>query len=168
MKKGLCVYPGSFDPVTIGHLDVIERGAAIFPEVVVAILHNPAKTGCFSIAQRLDMLARACAHLPNVRFDQFDGLLVDYMKKLDAGIVLRGLRAVTDFESEFQMAQLNQQMAPGVETVFLMTGPDHAYLSSSAVREIAMFGGDITPFVPTCIAGDVKRALKPEREPSIF
>lgn len=168
MKKGLCVYPGSFDPVTIGHLDVIERGAAIFPEVVVAILHNPAKIGCFSIAQRLDMLARACAHLPNVRFDQFDGLLVDYMKKLDAGIVLRGLRAVTDFESEFQMAQLNHQMAPGVETLFLMTAPEHAYLSSSAVREIAMFGGDITPFVPTCIAGDVKRALKPERELSNF
>ena len=121
MKKGLCVYPGSFDPVTIGHLDLIERGADIFPEVVVAVLHNPAKEGCFPIAQRLELLSRACAHLPNVRFDQFDGLLVDYMKKLDAGIVLRGLRAVTDFESEFQMAQLNHQMAPDVETLFMMT-----------------------------------------------
>ena len=89
MKKGLCVYPGSFDPVTIGHLDLIERGADIFPEVVVAVLHNPAKEGCFPIVQRLELLARACSHLPNVRFDQFDGLLVDYMKKLDAGIVLR-------------------------------------------------------------------------------
>lgn len=122
MKKGLCVYPGSFDPVTIGHLDLIERGADIFPEVVVAVLHNPAKEGCFPIAQRLELLSRACAHLPNVRFDQFDGLLVDYMRKLDAGIVLRGLRAVTDFESEFQMAQLNHQMAPDVETLFMMTG----------------------------------------------
>ena len=123
MKKGLCVYPGSFDPVTIGHLDLIERGADIFPEVVVAVLHNPAKEGCFPIAQRLELLSRACAHLPNVRFDQFDGLLVDYMRKLDAGIVLRGLRAVTDFESEFQMAQLNHQMAPDVETLFMMTTP---------------------------------------------
>ena len=152
MKKGLCVYPGSFDPVTIGHLDLIERGADIFPEVVVAVLHNP--------AQRLELLSRACAHLPNVRFDQFDGLLVDYMRKLDAGIVLRGLRAVTDFESEFQMAQLNHQMAPDVETLFMMTAPEHAYLSSSAVREIGLFGGDIAPFVPASIVEDVRRALQ--------
>ncbi len=160
MKKGLCVYPGSFDPVTIGHLDLIERGADIFPEVVVAVLHNPAKEGCFPIAQRLELLSRACAHLPNVRFDQFDGLLVDYMRKLDAGIVLRGLRAVTDFESEFQMAQLNHQMAPDVETLFMMTAPEHAYLSSSAVREIGLFGGDFAPFVPASIVEDVRRALQ--------
>lgn len=160
MKKGLCVYPGSFDPVTNGHLDLIQRGAALFPELVVAVLHNPGKTGRFPIEQRLDMLRRACAHLPNVRFDRFDGLLVDYMKKLDAGIVLRGLRAVTDFESEFQMAQLNHQMAPDVETLFLVTSPEHAYLSSSAVREIGLFGGDIAPFVPACIAQDVQRALE--------
>lgn len=160
MKKGLCVYPGSFDPVTNGHLDLIQRGAALFSELVVAVLHNPGKTGRFPIEQRLDMLRRACAHLPNVRFDRFDGLLVDYMKKLDAGIVLRGLRAVTDFESEFQMAQLNHQMAPDVETLFLVTSPEHAYLSSSAVREIGLFGGDIAPFVPACIAQDVQRALE--------
>lgn len=160
MKKGLCVYPGSFDPVTNGHLDLIQRGAALFPELVVAVLHNPGKAGRFPIEQRLDMLRRACAHLPNVRFDRFDGLLVDYMKKLDAGIVLRGLRAVTDFESEFQMAQLNHQMAPDVETLFLVTSPEHAYLSSSAVREIGLFGGDIAPFVPACIAQDVQRALE--------
>ena len=159
MKKGLCVYPGSFDPVTIGHLDLIERGADIFPEVVVAVLHNPAKEGCFPIAQRLELLARACAHLPNVRFDQFDGLLVDYMKKLDAGIVLRGLRAVTDFESEFQMAQVNHQILPALETLFMMTLPEHAYISSSGVREIATFGGDVSAFVPPCILNDVQAAL---------
>ena len=160
MKKGVCVYPGSFDPITNGHLDIIERGAGIFEHVVVAVLHNPAKTGFFSIEQRLGMLRRACAHLPNVSFDCFDGLLMDYMKKQRAAVVLRGLRAITDFENEFQMAQLNRQMAPEVETLFLMTAPEHAYVSSSAVREIGMFGGDITPLVPACIADDVIQALK--------
>lgn len=160
MKRGLCVYPGSFDPITNGHLDIIERGSALFAELIVAVLHNPAKSGLFPLEQRLDMIRRACAHLPNVRVDCFDGLLVDYMRKTDAGIVLRGLRAVTDFESEFQMAQLNRQMAPDVETLFLMTSPAHAYLSSSAVREIGMFGGDVAPFVPSGIAKDVQQALK--------
>lgn len=160
MRKGLCVYPGSFDPVTNGHLDIIERGAGLFEHVVVAVLHNPAKAGFFPIAQRLDMLRRACAHLPNVSFDCFDGLLMEYMKKQRASVVLRGLRAITDFENEFQMAQLNRQMAPEVETLFLMTAPEHAYVSSSAVREIGLFGGDITPLVPACIADDVIQALK--------
>ena len=160
MKKGVCVYPGSFDPITNGHLDIIERGAGIFEHVVVAVLHNPAKTGFFSIEQRLGMLRRACAHLPNVSFDCFDGLLMDYMKKQRAAVVLRGLRAITDFENEFQMAQLNRQMAPEVETLFLMTAPEHAYVSSSAVREIGLFGGDITPLGPACIADDVIQALK--------
>ncbi len=160
MKQGLCVYPGSFDPVTNGHVDIIERGAAIFPQVVVAVLHNPVKTGCFSIEQRLAMLKKACAHLPNVSFDRFDGLLVNYMRSLGAGVVLRGLRAVTDFESEVQMAQLNHQMSPDVETLFLMTSPEHAYLSSSAVREIGMFGGDVSPFVPLSIAQEVQAALQ--------
>lgn len=154
------MYPGSFDPITNGHLDIIERGAGIFEHVVVAVLHNPAKTGFFSIEQRLGMLRRACAHLPNVSFDCFDGLLMDYMKKQRAAVVLRGLRAITDFENEFQMAQLNRQMAPEVETLFLMTAPEHAYVSSSAVREIGLFGGDITPLVPACIADDVIQALK--------
>lgn len=160
MKRDRCVYPGSFDPLTNGHLDIIERAASIFPEVVVAVLHNPSKTGRFPIEKRLELLKRACAHLPNVSFDCFDGLLVDYMHKMNAGVVLRGLRAVTDFESEFQMAQLNHQMAPDVETLFLMTAPQHAYLSSSAVREIGMFGGDISPYVPACIAQDVQKALR--------
>lgn len=160
MNKGLCVYPGSFDPITSGHLDIIERGSGIFEHVIVAVLHNPAKMGVFPIEQRLDMLRRACGHLPNVSFDCFDGLLVDYMRKRQAHVVLRGLRAVTDFENEFQMAQLNRQMAPEVETLFLMTAPEHAYVSSSAVREIGQFGGDITPLVPACIADDVIRALK--------
>lgn len=163
MKKGLCVYPGSFDPVTNGRLDIIQRGASLFPNMVVAVLHNPAKEGRFPILKRVELLKRACAHLPNVSIDCFDGLLVDYMRKQDAGIVLRGLRAVTDFENEFQMAQLNHQISPDVETLFLMTAPNHAYLSSSAVREIGEFGGDISPFVPACIVKDVQSALCPER-----
>jgi len=159
MEKKICVYPGSFDPVTNGHLDLIERGAAIFDEVIVAILHNPSKIGKFPVEKRLELLSKACAHLPNVSFDCFDGLLVDYMRGRGAKVVLRGLRAVTDFENEFQMAQLNHQMAPDVETLFLMTAPQHAYLSSSAVREIGLFGGDVAPFVPSCIAQEVATIL---------
>ncbi len=159
MNPEICVYAGSFDPVTNGHLDIIRRGAAVFPKVIVAVLRNPSKKGCFSIEERLSMLERSCADISNVVFDSFDGLLVDYMRKVEAGVILRGLRAVSDFENEFQMAQLNRQMNPGVETFFLMTSPEHAYLSSSAVREIASFGGDISAFVPAPILQEVSRAL---------
>jgi len=163
MEKKVCVYPGSFDPITNGHLDIIQRAALIFDEVIVAVLHNPAKNGRFPVERRLEMITKACAHLPNVRSDCFDGLLVDYMKQSGARVILRGLRAVTDFENEFQMAQLNHQLAPEVETLFLMTSPEHAYLSSSAVREIGMFGGDIKPFVPAPVAEEVARMLFVER-----
>ena len=112
--KGLCVYPGSFDPPTIGHLDLIERGACIFPELIVAVLQNPAKKNAFTVEQRMDMLRRACAHLPNVRIDAFGGLLVDYLRKTGAETVLRGVRTVNDFETEFQMAQINRQLFPKV------------------------------------------------------
>ncbi len=160
MRKGLCVYPGSFDPVTLGHVDLIERAAKLFPELVVSVLNNPDKRVTFSVEQRMEMLRRACGHLKNVRIDSFGGLLVDYMRSIDAEIVLRGLRAVTDFENEFQMAQVNRQIAPEIETLFLMTSPDYAYISSSAVRQIASFGGDISTLVPQCIIGDVMRAFK--------
>ena len=159
MNNGRCIYPGSFDPVTLGHVDLIERGARLFPELVVAVLNNPDKHGLFSTHSRLDMLQKACAHLPNVTFDSFGGLLVDYMRKMDAKIVLRGLRAVTDFENEFQMAQVNRQIAPEIETLFLMTSPNYAYISSSAVRQIAGFGGDISTLVPVSIISDVYQAF---------
>lgn len=164
MAKKVGVYPGSFDPVTNGHLDIIERSAAIFDEVIVAVLHNPSKTGRFPMNKRIELLEKACRHLSNVRFDSFDGLLVDYMRRSEARVIIRGLRAVTDFENEFQMAQLNHQMAPKVETLFLMTAPEHAYLSSSAVREIGMFGGDLSPFVPACIAQEVADMLRGEMD----
>ena len=159
MKAGLCVYPGSFDPVTSGHLDIITRASQLFPRVVVAVLNNPEKRGCFSIHQRVALLEKACAPLPNIEIDCFGGLLVEYMKKRKANIVIRGLRAVTDFENEFQMAQLNRVMAPQVETLFLMTAPEHAYISSSAVRQIAQFGGDIRPFVPSAVFENLTQAF---------
>ncbi len=155
MPKGVCVYPGSFDPVTLGHIDIIERAAKLFPKLVVAVLNNPDKKNIFTVEHRIDMLAKACAHLPNVCIDSFGGLLVDYMSSIDAEIVLRGLRAVTDFENEFQMAQVNRQIAPKIETLFLMTSPDYAYISSSAVRQIASFGGDISTLVPSCIEQEI-------------
>ena len=163
MQEGLCVYPGSFDPVTLGHVDLIERASQMFPQVVVAVLNNPDKTGRFPVESRLRMLRKACAHLPNVRLDAFGGLLVDYMRRCGARIVLRGLRAVTDFEAEFQMAQVNHQMAPEIETLFLMTSPDYAYISSSVVRQVASFGGDISTFVPQCILQDVLSAYADAR-----
>ena len=159
MNHNVCVYPGSFDPVTKGHMDIITRAAKLFPEVIVAVLINPAKAGSFTVEKRLNMLRKACAHLENVRVDHFDGLLVDYMHKTGANVVVRGLRAVSDFENEFQMAQVNRQMAPDVETLFMTTSPECAYLSSSVVREIARFGGDISDFVPSCILEEVQNTI---------
>ncbi len=149
------VYPGSFDPVTLGHLDVIERAAKLFDRMVVAVMHNPAKTGSFPVAQRIALLRKATAHLPGVTIDAWDGLLAEYMRRTGADCVVRGLRAVSDFESEMVMAQVNAQLLPGLETVFLMTKPEHGCISSSVVREAASFGADISAFVPAAIAEDV-------------
>ena len=156
MEK-VCIYPGSFDPITIGHIDIIRRALNVFDKVIVAVLHNPAKRGCFPLEERLALIRKACADLPGVEVDAFDGLLVDYVRKTGATAVVRGLRAVTDFETEFQMAQVNHQVNPEMETLFMMTLPEHAYISSSVVRELASFGGDIAPFVPQEIAEDIRR-----------
>jgi len=163
IQEGVCVYPGSFDPVTNGHLDLIERATQVFPRVIVAVLNNPGKQGFFPVEERVRLLAKACAHLPKVEIDSFQGLLVDYMKKVNAGIVIRGLRAVTDFESEFLMAQVNHQISPEIETLFMMTSPQFAYISSSVVREIGGFGGEIASFVPGSILEDISTALKKAR-----
>ena len=153
----ICIYPGSFDPITVGHMDIIRRAAAIFDRVIVAVLHNPAKQGAFPIEERLNMIRKSCASLPTVEVDTFGGLLVDYVKKTGAQVVVRGLRAVTDFENEFQMAQVNHQVLPEMETLFMMTLPEHAYISSSVVRELASFGGDVRDFIPPEIHEDVLR-----------
>jgi len=160
VENRLCVYPGSFDPATLGHLDIIERVSALYSNVCVAVLDNPAKHPMFTVAQRMEMLQKACTHLPNVKIDSFSGLLVDYMRKSNARIVIRGLRAVTDFEAEFQMAQVNRQMAETIETLFLMTSPNYAYISSSVVKQVASFGGDISMFVPACIMPDIQRKFE--------
>ena len=150
-----CVYPGSFDPITSGHLDVICRAAAMFDDVTVAVLVNKNKKPAFSTEQRMDFIRRSAKNLNNVKVDSFAGLLVDYMKKTGANVVIRGLRALSDFEYEFQMAAMNAKLAKDIETIFLMTDINHSFLSSSMVKELAYHGGDITGLVPEMIKEDV-------------
>ena len=139
--------PGSFDPVTNGHVDVIARAAALYDELVVAVLVNPGKAGLFSVDERMELLREAVADLPNVVVDSFSGLLVDYCRSHDIPVVVKGLRAVGDFEYELQMAQMNRELA-GVETLFVPTAPQVGHLSSSLVKQIATFGGDVSRLVP--------------------
>ena len=146
MKKA--IYPGSFDPMTFGHLDIIHRAANVVDELVVGVLNNSAKKSLFSVDERVSMLKEMTADIPNVTVDSFDGLLVDYAKKKEAAVIIRGLRAVTDFEYEIQIAQTNKVEYPELETIFLTTGLHYSYLSSTIVREFASYGGDISRFVP--------------------
>ncbi len=141
------VCPGSFDPITMGHLDIIHRAARSFDEVVVAVVDNPNKRPLFPIEERLDLIEGETADLPNVRAERFRGLLVDFCRDRDIGIICKGLRAVSDFEYELQMAQMNQRIG-GVETVFMSTSPEHSYLSSSLVKEVARLGGSIDGTMP--------------------
>jgi pantetheine-phosphate adenylyltransferase len=144
----VAIVPGSFDPITSGHLNIIERAAKIFNKVVVGVALSPNKKTLFSLDQRVKAVKEAVANLPNVHVESFDSLLVEFATKHRANVVIKGLRAVTDFEHEFQMAQLNRQLKPHVETFFMMADPKYAYLSSSAVKEIAKFGGNIAGLVP--------------------
>ena len=146
MRKA--IYPGSFDPVTFGHQDIIARSSAIFDELIVGVLNNSSKNSLFSVDERVSMLKELTKDMKNVTIDSFVGLLVDYMKESGATIIVRGLRAVTDFEYELQIAQTNHVEYPEVETIFLTTNLKYSYLSSSVVREFAAYGGDITKFVP--------------------
>lgn len=146
MKRA--IYPGSFDPITFGHLDIIERSSKIVDELVIGVLHNSAKNSLFSLDERVSMIKETTKHLPNVKVGSFDGLLVDYMKDIDASIIIRGLRAVTDFEYELQIAQTNHVQNEDIETIFLTTNLKYSYLSSTIVKEFASYGGDISKFVP--------------------
>ena len=146
MKRA--IYPGSFDPVTFGHLDIIERSAKIFDEVIIGVLNNSAKNALFTVEERVAMIEDLVRQYPNVTVDSFDGLLVDYAKKKEAAVIIRGLRAVTDFEYEIQIAQTNKVEYPELETIFLTTGLHYSYLRSTIVREFASYGGDISRFVP--------------------
>ena len=142
------IYPGSFDPATYGHIDMIERSAKIVDELVVAVLRNSAKNPLFSVEERVSMLEEITEHLPNVYIRSFDGLLIDYAREVGASIIVRGLRAVTDFEYELQIAQTNRIVNSRIDTVFLTTSLEYAYLSSTIVKEVASYGGDISHFVP--------------------
>ena len=155
MKRA--VYPGSFDPVTKGHLDIITRAAALVDELVVGVLNNNAKSPLFSVEERVNMIKDVTRDLPNVRVESFTGLSVDFVKKCDAGFIVRGLRAVTDFEYELQMAQTNRSIDHGIDTIFFTTELNYAYISSTIAKEVAFYGGDISGFVPEQIVERVKK-----------
>jgi len=146
------IYPGSFDPVTNGHLDVIERARKLFDEVIVAVAHNDEKQPLFSLDERLDLLRQTVGQIDNVRIAEFKGLLVEFARVENARAVIRGLRAVSDFEFEFQMALMNRKLDAAAETIFLMPKEEYTYLSSRIVKEIARLGGDVSSFVPSCVA----------------
>lgn len=145
------VYPGSFDPVTLGHLDIIRRACTMTDKLILGVLNNSSKTPLFSVRERVNMLEEVCKDLPNVEVRSFEGLLVDFVREQDAQIIIRGLRAVTDFEYELQWAQSNRIVYPGVDTIFLVTSVEYSYLSSSVVREYAANKGDVSAFVPEFI-----------------
>ena len=158
MRIGVC--PGSFDPVTLGHMDIIERATKIFDKVIVAVLNNPAKQTSFTVEERVTLLKRATEHLPTVEVDSFEGLLADYAKLCHATAIVKGLRALSDFEYEFQMALMNNKLDPEVETLFMMTSAQYSYLSSSAVKQVAKFGGCVEGLVPSDIIPDIIKKIK--------
>ena len=151
----IAVVPGSFDPITKGHLDIIKRTAKIFDKVIVAVLTNSSKTPTFSKEERVEFIKLCTEGMDNVEVDSFSGLLADYTKKVGACAIVKGLRAMSDFEYEFQMALTNSKLNPSAETVFLTTSAEHMYLSSSLVKQVAHYGGDISAFVPPCILPDI-------------
>ena len=157
MKTAVC--PGSFDPITLGHLDIIRRAALMFDKVIVAVMVNPDKSPSFTAQERLDMIKKVVKDLPNVEAECFEGLLADYARLKKAQAIVKGLRAVTDFEYEFQMSLVNQRLNPETDTIFLTTSVQHMYLSSSMVKSIARFGGDISDFVPECICDEINARL---------
>ena len=159
MKTSLAIYPGSFDPVTNGHLDLIGRGEKMFDSLIVAVLRNAEKAPLFSVAERIDMLREVTKQWPAVEVDVFDGLLVDYARKRGAGVILRGIRAVSDYEYELQMALMNRKLEPRLETVFMLPGETYSYLSSKLVREIAQLGGPLTGLVPDVVERRIRAKL---------
>jgi pantetheine-phosphate adenylyltransferase len=158
-SRRLALFPASFDPVTNGHLDLIERAHAVFDELVVAVARNVAKQGTFSVEERIEMLQSAVGHLQGIRITAFDGLLVDYARHIGAHVLLRGLRAVSDFEYEFEMALMNRHLYPEIETLFMMTSQKYFYVSSSRLKELVRFGANVTEFVPPAVALKLKEKL---------
>ena len=157
--KTIAVYPGSFDPPTFGHLDIIERSSRVFSRVIVSVAKNIQKDTMFTPAERVSMLRKLTRPFPNVEVDSFRGLLVEYIRVVDAHVVVRGLRAISDFEYEFQMAHMNKKLSPETDTVFMMTGERHSYISSQIAKEIARFGGKVDDLVPPLVRSMVFRKL---------
>lgn len=156
----IAIYPGSFDPITLGHIDIIERGAKLFDKVIVAVLSNPSKKPLFTVEKRIEQITKCTQHIINVEVDSFIGLTVDYAKLYNAGVLLRGLRVLSDFEKELQMAHTNKTLNCEIETVFLATTKEYSFLSSSVVREIAQFGGTIEHLVSDNVARDMYHKYK--------
>ena len=154
---GICVYPGSFDPITNGHLDIIERASYLFDKLIVGVLINTNKTPLFTVEERIKMIEESCSHIKNVEVDSFEGLLIDFMKKKKATTIIKGLRAVSDFEYEFQMALMNRKLSSEIETIFMMTNSKYSYLSSSLVKEVARFGGCVKGLIPGKVENEIKR-----------
>ncbi|HEX6905717.1 MAG TPA: pantetheine-phosphate adenylyltransferase [Terriglobales bacterium] len=161
MKPVIAIYPGSFDPLTNGHLDLIERGAKIFDELIVAILRNPEKEPLFSLEERMEMIRAMTRERDNVRVDSFDGLMVDYALRVGATAVLRGIRAISDYEYELQMALMNRKLEPRLETVFMMPAETYSYLSSRLVRQVATLGGSVRGLVPELVEKKLREKLAP-------
>jgi pantetheine-phosphate adenylyltransferase len=153
------IYPGSFDPLTNGHVAIIQRGLNLFDRLIVAVANNPQKTPMFTVAERREAILEALGHDPRIEVDSFDGLMVEYARSRGVHTVLRGLRAVSDFEYEFQLANMNRKLMPEFESVFVMTGEDYFYVSSRLVREVATFGGDVTGMVPRNVAEAMRAKL---------
>ena len=161
------IYPGSFDPVTLGHLDIIRRASEVFDKVVVGVLKNQTKTPLFDFEERVDMIREVVKDYPNVEVVSFQGLLIEFTKKMHADVIVRGIRAVSDFEYELMMAQTNKQLHPDVETMFFATSAKYSFLSSSTVRELAMFDGDISPFVPNYVREKVYEKIGEHRSTEV-
>lgn len=156
----IAVYPGSFDPITNGHEDIIRRASKIFDEVIVAVLINPEKKGLFNIQERVELISKVIKPYDNVMVESFTGLLINFMRQKNAKVILKGLRAVSDFEYEFQMSLMNNKLDPSIETLFMMTNAQYSYLSSSSVKQVALFGGCIKGLVPDEIISDVLNKIK--------
>lgn len=157
MKRG--IYPGTFDPITYGHVDIINRAAKVVDELVIGVLNNYSKDPLFSSEERVEMIKLLVEDIPGIRVESYDGLLIDFARECEANFVIRGIRAITDFEYELQMSQTNRIISPEIDTIFFTTSLEYAYLSSSTVREVALFNGDISRFVPECIEKKVKEKI---------
>ena len=164
MSEHLAIYPGSFDPITNGHVDLIHRGLAIFDRVVVAVARNPRKSTLFAIDERVSMIKKTLGDNPRVEVTAFEGLLIDHVRAMGAKTLMRGMRALADFEYEFQFAHMNRRLAPEIDTVFMMTNDENFYVSSSLIKEVAAFGGNVSWLVPECVEEALKaKFAKPEK-----